>query len=201
MTDLFLSGVQGPVLGKTLGISSTKDGLLYGDGCNYFELSANNIFGSDILEANGISSASTVGKPLLTTSSGIVYDFIANSISSSTVVGQPVIGQIHLLGASGISSNASLKKPSLGQIHGLTGNSIASSGTVGKPIAGQTHILIGNGVSSSGVLGKPVFGQKHALVSYDISSSLLMEKPVLSSSGGGYLIPIVMSHMRMQGVS
>ncbi len=137
----------------------------------------------DSLTANGLTSNSSVGNPVLTVVGGSTYDLTANGLTSTSSVGTPALTQTHELTATGLVSSSSVGQPALTQSHVLVANGLTSTSSVGQPALTQGHSLTANGLVSASSVGQPALVQVHSLGASGLLSASYVGNPALAMDG------------------
>ena len=108
-----------------------------------------------------------------------VDDLLANDVSSASSVGTPVIGQAHVLGANDVASASSVSTPAVGQVHALLADDVASASSVTEPAIALVTPLLAEDVASASSVSVPAIGQVHALTADDVVSASSVTEPAL----------------------
>jgi hypothetical protein len=160
------------------------------------------------LTADSISSASSVGQPIIAQ----IHNIIASDIASAPTTGNPVITQIHDIIVDGLFAASFVGNPiceQVGAVYDLTAEDISSISSVGQPVITQIHMLEGDDISSSSSVDKPsmlliynfnadgissesyvdesTIGQIHVLYSDPIYSDSTVGQPDMSSGSASAL--------------
>jgi hypothetical protein len=138
--------------------------------------------GTNILAADGVSSASTIAPASIGQLNGLNAASIESGSDASTVA----VGQRHGLSAVAVDSTSDISAPGIGQSFVLVGDGAVSLSSISIPGLLQSHLLAAADVVSLPEISIPSVAQRHDLYADD--SAALSEVSVPTLTEGSHLL-------------